>query len=98
MNIEEELYYYLRVVATHFIKHCIALPEPVARITKTMEQDQWKQLSPSEKREHLQPLAEMMKDPDSELNRHFNEYPHHWSRNKYADFKNFIAEYAKSVN
>jgi hypothetical protein len=80
----------LRSVAVHLIKHVQDnLYQPLVDVVEAEDEGQWHRLSDGDKLTRLRKLETLV----PQLDAYYETYPHHWSRQRYAEFKEQLAGY-----
>jgi hypothetical protein len=86
----------LQGLVAHLIKNAKKVPEPVLQGALDFEKFTWGSLDDETKRRRLRAIAELTQAP-SDVNRHIEAYPHSFSKNRYAEYLEFLRLYAKSL-
>ncbi len=86
----------LHQVVAHLIKHAIPIPDPVIKAALAFEDSSWPGLDEDEKRERVRKIAEATESP-SAIHRHFESYPHHFSRDQYTRYLGALKNYKMTL-
>ncbi len=79
----------LRAVVIHLIKHDRPLYQKILPIVEAYDDGRWRKMSDAEKLELVTNL-DSLKDS---LEKYYQEYPHEWSKAKYAAFSENLETY-----
>lgn len=82
----------LHQLVGHLIKNAIPIPSAVLQGALAFENGTWPDLDESEKRERLRKIAEDTEAP-SAIHRHFESYPHHYSKEQYTKYLGALKNY-----
>ncbi|NLB65572.1 MAG: hypothetical protein GX803_03770 [Lentisphaerae bacterium] len=86
----------LHQVISHLIRNAERLPASGKRGAIAFEEQTWETLPLEEKREMLQQIAEDTEAP-SDVYRHFEAYPHAFSRRLYSNYLAALKNYKESL-
>ena len=91
-NPENDFGHNLHVMVTHLIKNAHKIPEPVVQFAQAFEDTAWRDLDDATKRKRLLEVAKHTEEP-SPIHRHFESFPHAFSKNQYADYLTSLKRY-----
>lgn len=83
-------------LVTHLIKNAKKVPEPVLQGAFAIEDFSWAKLDNAAKLARLEKIAELTAAP-SEVHRHFEAYPHKFSKACYARYLTALKLYQESL-
>ncbi len=86
----------LRMLVTHLIKNAVKIPPPVVQGALDFEKFTWGKLDESTQRDRLREIAELTEAP-SDIHRHFEAYPHPYSREGYARYLTALNLYKEAL-
>lgn len=86
----------LQGVVTHLIKNARKIPAAVLNGALAFENGSWEKLAKAERIARLAAIAEQTLAP-SEVHRHYEAYPHSFSKRGYARYLNFLKLYQESL-
>ncbi len=75
----------LHFVVGHLIKNAIRVPSPLLQGALAFESFTWAELPDAEKTALVRGIAEQS-EPPSAIHRHFESYPHHYSKEQFTRF------------
>lgn len=83
-------------VVTHLIKNARKVPAVVLQGALAFEDASWERLGKSDKIARLAAIAEQTTAP-SEVHRHYEAYPHQFSKKGYARYLNLLKLYQEAL-
>ncbi len=86
----------LLAVIAHLIKNAQKIPPPVIEVARAVEDFTWENRDAAAKRTLLRQVAEMTESP-SAIHRHFEAYPHQFSKDVYARYLSALKAYRESL-
>ena len=86
----------LHQLVGNLIKNAVRIPEAMLKSALAFEKHTWHDLPDNEKRSLVAKIAEES-DPPSPIHRHFDAYPHPFSRELYARFSSALRHYKESL-
>lgn len=89
---ENDFGHALHLVVIHLIKNAHKIPEPVVQAARELENNSWSRLDKATQRARLAEVAKHTTEP-SPIHRHFESYPHAFSKNQYADYLGALKRY-----
>lgn len=95
-NPENDFGFTLHLVVIHLIKNAHKIPEPVVEVARALESSTWAGFNAETKRKLLREVATHTEEP-SPIHRHFESYPHAFSKNQYADYLGALKRYKESL-
>ena len=95
-ELEDNYGHALQLLVTHLIKNARKVPEVVLQSALAIEDSSWEKLGNSDKLARLAAIAEQTTAP-SEIHRHYEAYPHAFSKNGYARYLNLLKLYQESL-
>lgn len=87
----------LQGLVTHLIKNARKVPEAVLKGALAFEDASWEKLGTAEKRARLAAIAEQTTAP-SEVHRHYEAYPHKFSKKGYARYLDLLRLYQEALS
>ena len=84
-ELEDNFGHSLQLLVTHLIKNAKKIPKPVVQGALDFENFSWIGQDVSTKRARLREIAELTSAP-SDIHRHFEAYPHKFSKAGYAHY------------
>ena len=95
--LENNYGYALQLLVTHLIKNAYRpIPQPILQGALDFENFTWDKLEAAAKLARLRQIAEATAAP-SDIHRHFEAYPHKYSKNSYAHFLTLQNLYRESL-
>ena len=95
-ELEDNFGHALQLLVTHLIKNAAKIAKPVLQGALDFENFSWRSLDDDAKRRRLREIAELTEAP-SDVHRHFEAYPHKYSKNSYAHFLTLQKLYQESL-
>ena len=86
----------LQGLVTHLIKNARKVPEGVLKGALAFEDASWEKLEKADKRARLARIAELTTAP-SEIHRHYEAYPHPFSKKGYAHYLSLLKLYQEAL-
>ncbi|MDR0993786.1 MAG: hypothetical protein LBN38_04375 [Verrucomicrobiota bacterium] len=86
----------LRLLATHLIKNAEPVPSATLQGARAFEEFTWDKLGGGEQKELLGRIVAET-GPGSSVERHFEHYPHPFSKNRYAEYVLTLRSYQDSL-
>ncbi|MBU0677748.1 MAG: hypothetical protein KJ626_06495 [Verrucomicrobia bacterium] len=86
----------IRIVLTHLVKHVEPVDDALLSIGRAYEQGEWKKFSSEKKFSYVKKAQDYLSG-DNAVTRHYEEYPHKYSRMRFATFQEHLAEYAQEL-
>lgn len=86
----------LHQLVGHLIKNDVRVPPAVHQAALAFENETWVDLDDETKRERVRQIAADTEAP-SDINRHFESYPHPFSKKQYAKFLSALKLYKMSL-
>ncbi len=86
----------LHQLVAHLIKNAVRIPPSVRRAALAFEDESWPGMPDSDKRDIVRQIAEDTEAP-SDINRHFESYPHPFSKKLYARYLGALKNYKMSL-
>ena len=86
----------LHTVVIHLVKNAHKIPEPVVKAAQGFEDASWAKQDPATKRTRLLEVAKHTEEP-SPIHRHFESYPHAFSKEQYAAYLGALKRYKDSL-
>ena len=85
----------LHQLVSHLIKNDVRIPRAVHQAALAFENESWGDLDDDTKRDRVRQIAADTEAP-SDVNRHFESYPHPYSKKQYARFLGALNNYKLS--
>ena len=96
-ELEDNFGHQLQLLVTHLIKNAYRkIPQPVVQGALDFEGFAWGKLEDSAKRARVREIAELTEAP-SDVHRHFEAYPHKFSKDSYAHYLTALGLYKKAL-
>lgn len=86
----------LLALVAHLIKNAQKVPPPVVEVARAVEDFKWENRDAAAKRELIRQIAELTETP-SAIQRHFEAYPHQFSKDVYARYLSALKSYRESL-
>jgi len=86
----------LHQIVGHLIKHAVPVPPAVLEGALAFENFTWADLPDEDKRSRIARIAEQT-EPPSDIQRHFEGYPHHFSKDQYGIYLSALKYYKESL-
>ncbi|MDY0146277.1 MAG: hypothetical protein RBS84_09870 [Kiritimatiellia bacterium] len=86
----------LHQLVSHLIKNDVRIPRAVHQAALAFENESWGDLDDDTKRDRVRQIAADTEAP-SDVNRHFESYPHPYSKKQYAKYLGTLRTYKLSL-
>ena len=83
-------------LVTHLIKNARKVPDALLQGALAIEGNAWEKLADADKRARLAAIAAQTAAP-SEVHRHFEAYPHKFSKQRYAEYLTLLKLYQEAL-
>ena len=96
-ELEDNYGHALQLLVTHLIKNAYRpIPQPILQGALDFESHAWGPQAPAAKLARLRDIADSTEAP-SDIHRHFEAYPHKYSKNSYAHYLTLQNLYQESL-
>ncbi len=95
-ELEDNYGHALQLLVTHLIKNAVKIPKPVLQGALDFESHAWKKLDDPAKRNRLREISALT-DAPSDVHRHFEAYPHKFSKGSYGRYLTSLHLYKESL-
>ena len=96
MSAEEQFFLSLRAVSIHMIKHVRPIYKALLPVLESHEEGRWKALPQDTRIAQLESIAHQLAQ-DSEITKYFADYPHKWSRERFAKLQTDLDAYLSEL-
>ena len=86
----------LLALVAHLIKNAQKIPAPVIEVARAVEDFTWENRDAAAKRTLVRQIAESTEAP-SAIQRHFEAYPHQFSKDVFARYLSALKSYKESL-
>lgn len=96
-DLEKEFGDTLRFVVGHLIKNAVRVPSALLQAALAFENYTWNDLPDENKIALVREIAEHT-EPSSTIHRHFESFPHHFSKDQYQRYLVALKHYKAELN
>ncbi len=95
-ELEEHFGRTLQIMVANLIKNAEKVPAGTLDSAQAFETFMWHKFSPEEKKQRIQTIMKET-SPDTSIGRHYENYPHPYSRRRYQDYLALLKHYSAEL-